>query len=196
MPELLASKKWDKASGETLLDPTLYDTQRQVWVRDVSPPRTQKPSLLEAHRAFVKRLRVSQDKQSGYITVEFDHLSPIVAANWVTWLVNDVNSAVKAQEVEEANRSIEYLKRQAGNTSLADLQAMFFELIQSQTETMMLAEARTEYVFKTIDPAVVPEIHSKPNRAAILIIGLVLGFVTGGVTVFIRSYITQSAYYR
>ena len=30
---------------------------------------------------------------------------------------------------------------------------MFFELIQSQTETVMLAEVRPEYVFKTIDPA-------------------------------------------
>ena len=64
----------------------------------------------------------------------------------------------------EAGKSIEYLKQQVANTSLADLQAMFFELIQSQTETVMLAEVRPEYVFKTIDPAVVPE--EKANQAA------------------------------
>ena len=67
----------------------------------------------------------------------------------------------------EAEKSIEYLKQQIANTSLADLQVMFFELIQSQTETVMLAEVRPEYVFKTIDPAVVPELKSKPRRAII-----------------------------
>ena len=43
------------------------------------------------------------------------------------------------------------------NTSLADLQAMLFELIQSQTKTVMSAEVCPELVLKTIDSAVVPE---------------------------------------
>ena len=86
-----------------------------------------------------------------------------------------MNAAVKAQDVDEATRSIAYLKEQAANTSLADLQTMFFELIQSQTETVMLAEVRPEYVFKTIDPAVVPEERSEPNRSLICILGTLLG---------------------
>ena len=105
---------------------------------------------------------MSEDKQTGYVTVSIDHQSPVVAAQWVNWLVEDVNAAVKAQDVAEAEKSIEYLKQQVANTSLADLQAMFFELIQSQTETVMLAEVRPEYVFKTIDPAVVPEEKVNP----------------------------------
>ncbi len=51
-----------------------------------------------------------QDKQTGYVTVSIDHQSPIVAAQWVNWLVEDVNAAVKAQDVSEAEKSIEYLK--------------------------------------------------------------------------------------
>ena len=46
----------------------------------------------------------------------------------------------------------QYLREQVTNTSLADLQAVFFDLIQSQTETVMLAEVRQEYVFETITP--------------------------------------------
>ena len=69
-------------------------------------------------------------------------------------LEKKLKDAKHAREVAEAEKSIEYLKQQVANTSLADLQAMFFELIQSQTETVMLAEVRPEYVFKTIDPAV------------------------------------------
>ena len=54
---------------------------------------------------------------------------------------------------------------------LADLRNLFYDLIQSQTETMMLANVREEYVFKTIDPATVPEFKSEPKRAFICILG-------------------------
>ena len=65
---------------------------------------------------------------------------------------------------------------------------MFFELIQSQTETVMLAEVRPEYVFKTIDPAVIPEEKSKPSRALICVLGTLLGGMLGVVVVLIRHY--------
>jgi uncharacterized protein involved in exopolysaccharide biosynthesis len=61
-------------------------------------------------------------------------------------------------------------------------------LIQSQTETVMLAEVRQEYVFKTIDPAVAPEEKSKPSRALICVLGTLLGGMLGVVIVLIRHY--------
>jgi uncharacterized protein involved in exopolysaccharide biosynthesis len=131
-------------------------------------------------------LTVVEDKQTSYVTVTIDHHSPVVSAKLVSWLVEDVNAAVKAQEVTEAKRSIEYLEQQIASTSLTDLQAMFFELIQSQTETIMLAEVRPEFVFKTIDPAVIPEEKSKPSRALICILGSILGGMLGIVLVLIR----------
>ena len=84
---------------------------------------------------------MSEDKKTGYVTVALDHASPNVAAQLVTWLVEDVNTAVKGQDVEEAKKSIEYLREQVNNTSLADLQAVFFDLIQSQTETIARGSA-------------------------------------------------------
>ena len=44
-------------------------------------------------------LSVSEDKQTGYVTVSVDHHSPFVAEHWINWLVEDVNDAVKAQDV-------------------------------------------------------------------------------------------------
>ena len=188
LPELMAVESWDAGSGDIVFNPELYDPASKAWVRDVEPPKLAKPSAQEAHKAFVEVLGVSEDKQTGYVTVSIDHESPVVAAQWVNWLIEDVNAAVKAQDVSEAEKSIEYLKQQVANTSLADLQAMFFELIQSQTETVMLAEVRPEYVFKTIDPAVVPEEKSKPSRALICVLGTLLGGMLGVVIVLIRHY--------
>ena len=143
----------DAGSGDIVFDPEAYDPAIKAWVCEVEPPKPQS----HRHRKPTRPspgCSVSEDKQTGYVTVSIDHQSPVVAAQWVNWLLEDVNAAVKAQDVSEAEKSIEYLKQQVANTSLADLQAMFFELIQSQTETVMLAEVRPEYVFKTIDPAV------------------------------------------
>ncbi len=188
LPELMAVETWDIGSGKIIFDPESYDAASKTWVRDIEPPKSPEPSAQQAHKAFSAILGVSQDKQTGYVLVSIEHQSPIVAAQWVNWLVEDVNAAVRAQDVGEAEKSIEYLKQQAANTSLADLQAMFFELIQSQTETMMLAEVRPEYVFKTIDPAVVPEQKSKPSRALTCVLGTLLGGMLGVVVVLIRHY--------
>ena len=188
LPELMAVEDWDISSGELTFDAELYDPQSGTWAREVEAPFQPEPSTLEAVKAFKEILSVSQDKQTGYVTVSIEHQSPIVAAQWVNWLVEDVNAAVKAQDVAEAEKSIEYLREQVTNTSLADLQAVFFDLIQSQTETVMLAEVRQEYVFKTIDPAVAPEEKSKPSRALICVLGTLLGGMLGVVIVLIRHY--------
>ena len=188
LPELMAVESWDAGSGDIIFDPDDYEADTSTWVRVVDLPKKPTPSLLEAHEEFMDILGVSEDKKTGYVTVSVDHHSPVIASQWVNWLIEDVNAAVKAQDVAEAEKSIEYLKQQVANTSLADLQAMFFELIQSQTETVMLAEVRPEYVFKTIDPAVVPEEKSKPSRALICVLGTLLGGMLGVVIVLIRHY--------
>lgn len=189
LPELMAVDSWDQASGELTFDPKSYDVETGTWLRQVDAPFQPKPSLLEAYDTFLDVLKVAEDKKTGYVTVSIDHKSPVLAARWLNWLVEDVNSAVKAQDVSEAERSIAYLREQVTNTSLADLQAVFFDLIQSQTETVMLAEVRPEYVFKTIDPAVAPEERSKPNRALICVLGTLLGGFIGTVIVLIRHYL-------
>ncbi|MDB2586005.1 Wzz/FepE/Etk N-terminal domain-containing protein [Luminiphilus sp.] len=193
LPELMAVESWDAGSDDLVFDSVVYDAASKTWVRDVEPPKLPAPSTQEAHKAFLELLGISQDKQTGYVTISIEHHSPTVAAQWVNWLVEDINAVVKAQDVDEATKSIKYLTQQIANTSLADLQAMFFELIQSQTETVMLAEVRPEYVFKTIDPAVVPEEKSKPSPALICVLGTLLGGMLGVVIVLIRHYARSEA---
>ena len=65
---------------------------------------------------------------------------------------------------------------------------MFFELIQSQTETIMLAKVREEYLFKVIDPAIVPEQKYGPKRALICVLGTLLGGMLAVLLVLIRHY--------
>ena len=187
--DLMAAESWDRASDKSILDPSIYDSASLTWVRDVSPEFQIKPSVQEAHDDFVESsLSVSEDKQTGFVTVAITHYSPSVARDWVLLIVNGVNDAVRARDVEEAENSIAFLNEQRQKTSLVSLTEVFAELIEQQTKTVMLAAASEEYVFQIIDPPVAPELKSEPRRALICILGVLLGGMLSVVYVLIRHY--------
>lgn len=183
-PALLAPKKWERDTNTLLFDEKLYNKEEGKWVRKVPPPRKRKPSLEEAHIALSKILSVSEDRRTGFVSISITHLSPFFAKELVSIMFNEVNEVIREQDISEAKKSIEFLNAQAADTSLADLQMIFFNLIQNQTETMMLANVRSEYVFKYIDPPTVPELKSSPNRALLCIaITLLFGIFSIGISV-------------
>jgi uncharacterized protein involved in exopolysaccharide biosynthesis len=185
---LMAAEDWDAESGELKINPGVYDLATDRWARDARPPRKAMPSLQEAHKAFMEILSVSQDKKSVFVSIAIEHYSPIIAKQWVDWLVDDINSSIMQQDVAEAERAIAYLNEQIESTSLADLQNVFFKLIEEQTKIVMLAKVSPEYMFRTLDPAVISEKRSRPSRAFICVLGTLLGGMLGVLGVLIRRY--------
>ncbi len=176
---LMASAGWDPVSGNLEIDADIYDANAGEWVRDVSARKKPKPSEQEAFEEFRRILSVNRDRRSGFVTVSVAHHSPTLARDWVDSLIEDLNMTIMQRDVEEAERSIAYLNEQIAGTSLADLQSVFFGLIEEQTKIVMLAKVSPEYAFKTIDPAVAPERRSKPNRVLIVALGLMGGGLLG-----------------
>lgn len=183
---LMAVKGMDKQSNELVIDPKMYDVTAHQWVRKVKPPQKLAPSDWELYKEFIKIFTIEQDKKSGLVTVGVDYFSPDVAKQWVDWLVSDLNRTMKERDQHDTQRNIDYLKLQLAKTSVADMQAVFYKLIEEQTKTLMLAEANPEYNFKTLDPAVVPEEKAKPKRPLIVMLGGVLGGMFGVVLVLVR----------
>ncbi|MFV7714303.1 GNVR domain-containing protein, partial [Shewanella algae] len=73
--------------------------------------------------------------------------------------------------------------------NIADIRTILYKLIEDQAKTIMFAEVRDEYVFKTIDPAFIPEEKAKPNRALICILGTMLGGMLSVMVVLIRHFV-------
>jgi len=134
-------------------------------------------------------LSVTQDKASGFVTIEFDHYSPTIAMQWVTWLIEDLNETIMLQDVQEAEQAIAYLSEQIENTSLAGLKSVFYNLIEEQTKTVLLAKVSEEYLFKTVDPAIAPEWPTKPRRLLIIALVTFIGGVFATVIVLLRHNI-------
>lgn len=176
---LIAVNGWDAETGDLKIDSDDYDVMSGKWVRDVSLPKKTIPSLQEAYEDFMDILSVSRDKNTGFVTIAIEHYSPTVAKQWVDWLVDDLNSSIMRRDVARAEQAIEYLKKQIESTSVANLQNVFFGLIEEQTKTVMLAKVSDEYLLNTVDPAVRPEEKSKPKRVLIVVLGALFGLLIG-----------------
>lgn len=188
LADLMAAEKWDRDTDKIIYDPELYNEQTNTWVRDVEPPFKPEPSMQEAYKVFSKTIVVNKDKDTGMVTLSVEHLSPTVAQQWVTWLIQDINKVMKDRDVAEAHRSTEFLNKQIALTNVADIKTVLYKLIEEQAKTIMFAEVRDEYVFKTIDPALVPEEKVKPKRLLIFILGFALGVMLGLMLVLAKHF--------
>lgn len=188
-PQLMAALSWDPISGKLDLNPELYDADSKVWVREAKPPQQPEPSMQVSHEFFLNGiLSVSTNKETGLITLAVQHISPVVAQQWVSWLIEDINQVMKQRARLETMANINYLKQQLEKTSVAQMQSVFYQLIEEQTKTLMLAEANEDFVFKVIDPPVVAEKKVKPKRALICVLGTLLGGMLGVMLVLIRHF--------
>ncbi|CAH8194149.1 Lipopolysaccharide biosynthesis protein [Vibrio aestuarianus] len=183
---LMAADSWDSVSGNMIIDPALYDIETQQWVRETSPPFSTIPSDWEAHKAFKKIFSVSEAKDNGLVTISITHLSPLIAQQWVELLVKDLNDWIKNETLTETRQNIAYLEQQLEKTKLVDMQSVFYQLIEEQMKSLMLAEVKDEFAFKTIDPAVVPEEKAGPKRALICVLATLLGGMLGVAIVLVR----------
>lgn len=175
----------DKATGNVLFDKSLYDIESGKWID------SKRPTERKIYEKFIKNLVIVKDTKTGFVTIAFQHVSPQFAKFVVTELVNDINSTVKKRDVLQAERSIEYLKNQLQENTLSELETGLYELIQSQTQTIMLANARPEYLFQVIDPAVTPDKKVKPLRAVICILAALLGGLLSSLLLITRSFVIK-----
>ena len=186
---VFAAKGWDRANNQLVIDSDLYDIESSEWIRDFDPSEgeTVEPSSWELYQELKDRITVGQDLNTSLITLSVEYYSPIIAKEWVDKLVVAINSHLRVRDRNQASKSIEYLKKQIDQTSLAEMKNMFYQLVEEQTKNLMLTEVSDEYVLNTLDSAKVPEEKSWPNRALICIGGTVFGFIFALFIVFLRN---------
>lgn len=184
---LMAAKNWDLANNKLIFDEDLYNPSTGEWLREPDGLRGATPTAQEAFEVFSKEvLSVSQDKESGLYTVSVKNYSPYTAQQWVNWLIEDINKVMRERTITETSQNLAYLNTQLQKTAVADMQSTFYKLIEEQTKSLMLAEVQEEFVFKIVDPAVVPELKDGPKRALICVLGTLFGGMLGVAIVLIR----------
>ncbi|WP_373020547.1 Wzz/FepE/Etk N-terminal domain-containing protein [Thiomicrorhabdus sp.] len=147
------------------------------------------PSLWQAYKLFSNEImRVSDDKKSGVITLSIQWYNPVQARDWANQMVDDLNKRLRNEMIANSEKTIKYLKEQIKQTNLLELREILFGLIEEHVKNITLAKTNTEYVFKVIDPAVVPEEKSKPKRGLMVAVSFLLGLMLAIFIVLIRNW--------
>jgi uncharacterized protein involved in exopolysaccharide biosynthesis len=146
------------------------------------------PTDWEAYKLFAGDvLQISTDQTTGLVTVSVEWGVPDLAARWANRLVERLNAELRQQAIERAKNSVDYLREQIAQTSVADLRTVLFRLIEEHTKTVTLASVDPEYAFQVIDPAVVPQERTKPRRSLIVFLGFIVGGVAGTLLALFRT---------
>lgn len=187
--EVYAGEGWSKTSGRLKIDDDLYDSNKQVWLlEDEETDGLRPPTSWELFEQFGEMLSVSQDKKSGLVSVSIEYYSPQIAKDWLDLYITAINEHMQARQVAKVARNISYLEEQIAKTSIAEMREVFYTIIEEQTKNKMVAEASPDYAFVTVSPSMVPEEKSKPSRALICALGLLLGAMLGVLMVLVRHY--------
>jgi uncharacterized protein involved in exopolysaccharide biosynthesis len=161
-----------------LLYPDEWDTDRKAW--KVSGDKV--PTMSDAYEYFNEKVRrVSEDRRSGLVTLSIDWHEPNLAAAWATDLVSRVNELMRARAITESDASIEQLKDRLANTSVVPLQQGISGLMESQIKRKTFATVRSEYAFRVVDPASVPDKKDRiyPRKPLFAVLGFLAGMLIG-----------------
>ncbi|MBV9726538.1 MAG: hypothetical protein JO299_15365, partial [Gammaproteobacteria bacterium] len=130
-------------------------------------------------------LNIRKDIRRGTTTVSVEWTDPAVAARWANGYVALANEVVRNRALDESTRNIAYLTNQLARTTDVELRKGMYNLIESETKNLMVANGRTEYAFEVVDPAVTPERKVWPHRILMTAMGLMAGLGFASVLAFV-----------
>ena len=169
-PLLIAANGWDPKSNAIIFDKDVYDISNNTWTRSVDFPYTKTPSDWEIYERFLQIFQLEQEKDTGLIKIGIEFFSPYISQQWVQWLVDDINSAMRARDAQEAERNITYLQNELENAQVESIKNLFFGLIEEQIKNKMITDVTPQYAFTVIDPPVPSLLKSAPRRGLIVIV--------------------------
>ena len=187
--EVYAAEGWSKSSNSLQIDNDLYDESGSQWlVESDDTGELGPPSSWKLFERFLEMLSVSEDKKSGLVSVSIEYYSPLIAKHWLDLYIAAINGHMQERKMAEVTRNISYLEAQIKKTNIAEMQEVFYTIIEEQIKSKMLAEASPDYAFVPVSPSMVPEQKSQPKRALICVLGTLLGGMLSVLWVLVLHY--------
>ena len=135
-------------------------------------------------------IEVDQEK-SGLITLSISWKDPDIAAQWANYLVKQLNEQLRQKAIADSKKRVGYLEQELAKTTLQDMRAVLYNLLESEKQKAMLANVNEDFALEVIDPAVAPETREKPKRKLIVALGVVCGGFLGIFAVFFAQFLKK-----
>jgi len=187
---LMAATEWENNS--LVIDRDKYDVEKKQWVTGDESRKLKGPKQEDIVKRFKDVVKLSEDSKTKVLTLSVEFYSPILAQQWLTLLITEINETIRQYDIKESTKSIEYLKGLLTETDNSYFHETFYKLIEEKTKVLMLSKVRDDYVFKIIDPPNLPEKKSKPLRAIICAVGTFLGGFFMALWVLVRYFFNEN----
>lgn len=182
--ELVAVEGWNQESNELQINKKVYDVKNQRWLVD-------KPTSWSLFKSFSSRLSVSETN-SGFLSISIEHYSPYLAKQLLDLYISAINKHMQELQVMKVNNNINYMQEQLKRTSIAEMQEVFYTIIEEQIKNKMLAEASPDYAFVAVNASMLPEEKSQPKRAIICIAITLFGGILSIFLVLAMHYVRKT----
>jgi uncharacterized protein involved in exopolysaccharide biosynthesis len=149
-----------------------YDAAQKKW----RSPQSE-PSLEDGVEKFKRISSITEDKDTGLLTVTVDWNDRFLATAWVQELIALANQNLRSTAIAETQKNITYLRGQLRQVQLESLRQAIGNLLEDNLNRAMSANAREDYAFKIIDSPIVPDADKQiyPIRKLELIAGFIVG---------------------
>ena len=128
------------------------------------------------------------DIKTGFIHISLMHYSPYLAKDLLDLIILEINEMTQNEDIIFAKNSIKSLEAEYLKIQITDVRAGINRLIEKQLETIAVAKASPEYLFKILSSPNSPEIKSSPDRKLIVIISFIISFSLSSIFFLIRFY--------
>jgi uncharacterized protein involved in exopolysaccharide biosynthesis len=146
------------------------------------------PTLEDGYRAFDKRIRdVVENRKTGLTTISVTWEDPVLAKQWTEGLINAANDLLRTKAIERSSNNLEYLRKASDSTTIMEVKATIYKLMETEIKKQMVAYGGKDYAFRIVDPPVVPERKIFPIRVAFLLGGAVVLPILGFLLIALRD---------
>ncbi len=189
LPDLFAVDSWDKKNNLITYNESIYNSTLRQW-SDVTKVPSAQAAFFKFYNEF---LTISYDRSTGFLTLSAEHNSPHIAYLFVQTIFRGINESLREQERDKADKSLEYVKSIFAETSNYEIRLALTNLIESQTQKLMLIESNADYVFKSLQNPYIPENKSSPKRTIIFLVSIFIGIIFAGLFAIFAEFFRQDS---
>lgn len=187
-PLIMGVKNWNRQTGDLIWDEHIYNPLIDEWLGEPTLNGNVEPNSYEVYLKFREMISLDFNIKTSMLTLSVEYFSPDLAKEWLRIIIKAINEEFRSRDILQATKSIEYLEAEISKTRITEMQIMFYDMIETQMTTLMLAEVDEEYLLKTVVPPKVPELKSSPSRTLILLLFCLVGGASS------LSYVLVSAF--
>ena len=106
-------------------------------------------------------------------------------------IVESINIYAKNYVILESRESILFLEKELEKTDVVSLKNILYNLIEQQIQRIMIANIKSDFIFKVIDPAIQPEFPSNKRVISIILFEFVIGLFAGLVFIYLKFVVLK-----